>query len=363
MKADEAIKGFLEQGVEDGVFAGAQAAWCVDNGPVEVAVAGMTSVIGGAAVESHTCFDISSLTKLFVASAALRLVDRGNLSLDMRLDVLVPISNRERLACATLAQILSHEAGFPAWQPFFERLPLSERGTSAARDAIIEMSIGIEGRSRPGDEMVYSDIGFIVLGHLLERISGLPLDDLVSTEVLVPLGLESVCFERLDAVRRFTATDSAAATEICSWRGRTLLGEVHDDNAWAMGGVSGHAGLFASAKDVAAFGSAWLGAIDRGGWISSELAQEAVERRPLGRGLGWDMKSVEGSSAGASMGPSSFGHLGFTGCSIWVDPDTKLSIALLSNRVHPSRENDAIRKFRPNFYSFAAKCLLERAVR
>jgi len=125
---------------------------------------------------------------------------------------------------------------------------------------------------------------------------------------------------------------------------------VHDDNAWAMGGVAGHAGLFATARDVAGMGAAWLVALEGGEWLPAELASRAIARRPLGRGLGWDLKSEAGSSAGELMGSRTFGHLGFTGCSLWIDPDRGLSVALLTNRVHPSRHGEGIKELRPVFH-------------
>lgn len=128
------------------------------------------------------------------------------------------------------------------------------------------------------------------------------------------------------------------------------MGEVHDDNAWSMGGVSGHAGLFATAEDVARLGAAWLKALASGEWISKSLAARAVARRPLGRALGWDLKDPGQSSAGTLMGPDSFGHLGFTGCSLWVDPDAGVSVALNTNRVIFGRDNLKIRDFRPRFH-------------
>jgi CubicO group peptidase (beta-lactamase class C family) len=150
-----------------------------------------------------------------------------------------------------------------------------------------------------------------------------------------------------------TGADPAPAfarTEQCPWRGRILDGEVHDDNAWAMGGVAGHAGLFSTARDICTFGAAWLASLDGSGWISRDAAERALTRRPGGRGLGFDAKSPTDSAAGTLCGPRTMGHLGFTGTSIWLDPDRRAVIVLLSNRVHPTRHNEAIRTFRPHFH-------------
>jgi CubicO group peptidase (beta-lactamase class C family) len=148
-----------------------------------------------------------------------------------------------------------------------------------------------------------------------------------------------------------------AATEQCPWRGKLLVGEVHDENAWIMGGVSGHAGLFSTAEELVRFGAAWLAALRSGHWLTRELATRAIERRPSGRGLGGDLKGAKDSSAGTRLGLRTFGHLGFTGCSLWVDPDLELAVCLLTNRVHPTRENEKIREFRPAFHDVVIDAL------
>jgi CubicO group peptidase (beta-lactamase class C family) len=370
-----AVRSLLERGVSEGVFCGAQSAWARRGTPVEGVWAGATRA-HGQPVGPETLFDVASLTKPIVASAALSLVARD--ALDLRSDIgsLVPQLRGEASGRATLEQLLAHEAGFVDWAPFFEQVEPELCGTRAGGAAIVELACRLEAAAEPGLEARYSDLGFIVLLAILERATGESLDTVVAREVTDPLGLKSARFRAIlrSSPRERSRTDenhrrsscsarlspsyaglhddeaSIAATEDCPWRGRVLVGEVHDDNAWAMGGVAGHAGLFANAGDVARFGSAWLDALDGSDWLPVELASKAVERRPLGRGLGWDLKSVNGSSAGEQMGPRTFGHLGFTGCSLWVDPDAGLSVALLSNRVHPSRDNEAIREFRPAFH-------------
>jgi CubicO group peptidase (beta-lactamase class C family) len=349
MTADDSNKEIistLEGGRAAGVYSGAQAAWEI-AGRVEVACAGTTRADSGATVGPRTWFDIASLTKVFTASAALRLIARGAIALSDRLRDLVPDLGGSPQGGATLEQVLAHEAGFADWAPLFEAIDPRSRGVRDGADAMIGLVRAVPPAGDPGGEAVYSDLGFIVLGRALELITGDRLEAIVAREVAEPLGLNSVHYRRST---RMSEHENIAATEDCPWRGRVLQGEVHDDNAWAVGGVAGHAGLFAAASDVARLGAAWLAALDGGGWLPPELARRAVERRPLGRGLGWDLKSDQGSSAGTLMGPRTFGHLGFTGCSLWVDPDRELSVALLTNRVHPSRSNEGIRELRPAFH-------------
>jgi CubicO group peptidase (beta-lactamase class C family) len=334
----------LEAGVGRGVSSGAACAVADRAGLVARARAGRTDTSGGASVTHDTLFDIASLTKPFTASVALRLAERGEIDLRARLDTLLPRLAGAATGAATLEQLLAHEAGFTAWLPLFEGIPPAERGTEAGRRRIVELALAAAPAALPGERAVYSDLGFIALGEILERVTGRGQESLIEAEVTGPLGLASACPSHALPPSRF------AATEDCPWRGRVLRGEIHDDNAWSMGGLAGHAGLFATATDVARFGAAWLSACEEGGWLSADLARLAVRRRPLGRGLGWDLRSPEGSTAGSRFSPESFGHLGFTGCSLWVDPVADVAVALLTNRVCFGRDNDAIRAFRPAFH-------------
>ncbi len=354
MKADRNIADFLAQGVKNGVFSGAQAAWCAGrNTPVSVACTGTTHGNGTVEITPRTLFDIASVTKLFAASAALRVADRNQLVLGAPLRTLNHSLAPKKYGKATLAELLAHEAGFVDWLPLFEQVPPAERGTPAARETIIGLAMTATPSALPGEKTVYSDLGFIVLTHLLETACNASLDHTVTCEIMKPLGLAGARYNRAlpdDGL-------DIAATENCPWRGRVLTGEVHDDNAWSMGGISAHAGIFATASDVAALGAAWLESLKRDGFISRDLAVQATTRRPLGRGLGWDFKSQTGSSAGSRFSPQSFGHLGFTGCSLWVDPERNVSVALNTNRVHFGRDNLLIREFRPAFHDLLIETL------
>jgi len=352
------IRELLEQGIFEGVFVGAQAAVCPMGGEPEIVCAGRTCRNGGEPVEKRTLFDVASLTKLFLCSAILRLADEGRLNIDIPLagifsrDVL-----GDHLAGVTIAQLLAHEAGLKAWEPFFERVDPQLRGTIFAKNAIVKMALTAPVEGPPGVVSHYSDLGYIILGSLLFDITGASLESLIASQVTIPLNLNSIVYRPLksNSEKVDILCSRIAATEVCSWRAKTLVGEVHDDNAWTMGGVAGHAGLFGTARDVAQFGAAWLETINSGDWLSTDLALRAVSQRQLGRGLGWDMVTPGGSSAGSLIADRAFGHLGFTGCSLWVDPDASISIALLTNRVHPSRDNNAIRAFRPRFHDKVMK--------
>ena len=285
-------------------------------------------------VTSETLFDIASVTKLFTATIALTLVDENRLSLHQSM------WNR-----FTLESLLSHESGLPAWKPLFETIPMEMRGTRQAYDRIVEAVLSTPVETAAG-KAVYSDLGFIGLAHQLQQMTGQPLPELLQTRITAPLGMRHTFYSNDIPISKV----HVSCTEACPWRRRILQGEVHDDNAWTMGGVAGHAGLFSTSNDLVTFGNAWLNTLYTDGIVSTQLGQLACERRPAGRGLGFDLKSEGASSIGNSASVNTFGHLGFTGASLWIDPSRHAVIALLTNRVHPSRGNSRIREFRPWFH-------------
>jgi len=345
-----ALRSLLAQGVSDGVFPGAVLRLEDLDGVgalVEVTEGRVSSDPPGPAVSTGTLFDVASLTKLFSVTVTLRLVASGQLSLDSGVSELLE-DRGEHLHGVTVRQLLEHRSGLPAWKPFYEKT------TDVIQAALHEPLEAV-----PGARHCYSDVGFLVLMAVLEKVGGLPYRQLMSREVLAPLGLYQTGYRATSggepAALELLATGSFAATERCSYRG-LICGEVHDDNTWAMGGVAAHAGLFASAEQLGAFARAWWQApeID---YLPAELRDEAWGRPVEGGShvLGWDTVSDEGSSAGTKLSRNSHGHLGFTGTSLWVDPDRAVAVVLLSNRVHPSRDDDgAIRRFRPLLHDAVA---------
>ncbi len=339
----------LEQGIESLVFPGATAALVRDHGRSMDLLAAGAIAKDGPETTPDTLYDIASLTKPFVALAAVRLWMRGVIDPTDPVRRWLPEWNAPGASGARLEHLLAHEAGLPAWRPFFEDVPAAERETAAGQERIRRAALGADLETLPGERMVYSDLGFMLLGWVLERASGIPLDVLIHREVLEPLDLSGTTFRPLK--RPGSAGHAIAPTEFCPWRRRLLQGEVHDENAWTMGGVAPHAGLFSTARDMAALTASLLQACNGArAWVEPARFLASVTRRPLGRTLGWDTPEPEGSSAGASISRAAFGHLGFTGCSIWLDPARGVGSVLLSNRVHPTRANNAIRAFRPLFH-------------
>jgi CubicO group peptidase (beta-lactamase class C family) len=205
--------------------------------------------------------------------------------------------------------------------------------------------------------MVYSDLGILLLGEILERVTGKDLEDLANQEVLGPLGMNDAMYRPAAALR-----SRIAPTEIDSWRGRLVHGEVHDENAFGLGGVAPHAGLFSTARSLGAFAQMMLNGGAYGGrrLLKPETIALFTRRANLvagsSRALGWDTPS-EPSSAGALFSASSYGHTGFTGTSLWIDPERELFAILLTNRVHPTRDNPKITELRPAFHDAVQKAI------
>lgn len=325
----------LQNGINKRVFSGAQVSFSIENKPATTIVAGETSYTNGRPIAAQTQFDIASLTKLFTATVALRMVDQGIIDLKSII-----------WSSFSLEALLAHESGLPAWKPFFESVPTTERGTRQGYDHIIDQVLQEHSTNPIPHNALYSDIGYIGLAHYLAQMKKLPLHQLVQNEVMSNLGMPHTSYRPVPA----PSNANIACTEKCPWRAKVLQGEVHDDNAWTMGGVAGHAGIFSTSIDIVKLGNAWLNARATGGLVSKKLAQTATLRRPSGRGLGFDLKSPGGSSMGNTASNQTFGHLGFTGTSVWIDPQKNAVICLLSNRVHPSRDNIKIRNFRPYFH-------------
>lgn len=309
-----------------------------------------------------TVFDLSSLTKPLATSAcALVLVSEGQMPLGLPVAEVLPelcdTDSDARRRQITVRMLLSHCSGLPAHVRYFEELDSGIAGTRRGYRAVVDAVAATPLESDPGTRVVYSDLGFILLGELIERIAGMPLERFFTRQVLDPLGVDSVGFRRLpeepDGDAQVSAVDSIAPCGSCEWREtQSLVGEVQDENCWAMGGVSGHAGLFGDLGGVHRLVAEWVAAADgRGTVLSSDIAREFWANRggPDGStwALGWDTPSAVGSTAGTQIGRPAFGHLGYTGTSVWVDRERGVHCVLLSNRVHPDRENQAIREFRP----------------
>ncbi len=381
----------LERGRREGVAPGLAVAILFQGSLVHA------SVHGEAQVEPEVrplttghVFDVASLTKVMAAtSLAALLVSQRELSLDDRIVRFLPAFTGGGKEAVTVRHLLAHTSGLPAWRPYYEVamrdpvaglafLPPAERPAERLAEAFARGRALVQGavlaeplEAAPGTRVLYSDAGFMLLGWVLEKAGGARLDELCRDRVFAPLVLANTFFvdEHAEARRGESLLGGRegrvfAATERCEHRGEVNCGSVNDDNAWAMGGVAGHAGLFSTPRDVVALGQAWLDAL-RGRPLALDPGVASTFARRDGaagstRALGWDTPSAEGSSLGTRLGGGprgAIGHLGFTGASLWVDVDRQVVAALLTNRCHPSRENERIKAFRPRFHDAVAAAL------
>ncbi len=321
----------------------------------------------------ETAFDVASLTKpLATTVAVMLLVREKKIRLDDQVTRVIPMYGVLGKSQTTFRQLLAHTAGLPAWKPFFEEIIRREKSgrinfvaSRAAKSHVYEQIHREKPLGPPGSQSLYSDLGFIILGEAVEILTGSNLDRYCQERIFKPMGLRSTGFVDLTLLRSRRlqpVTEMIAPTENCPWRKKIICGEVHDDNAYAMGGVAGHAGLFSSVRDIHRF----LIRMDhclRGqdDFLPQALVQEFLTKdqqvNPSSFALGWDTPSAGQSSSGSLFSPRSVGHLGFTGCSIWWDLEKNCHVVLLTNRVHPVRKNEKIREFRPQIHDLVMRAL------
>jgi CubicO group peptidase (beta-lactamase class C family) len=354
MAADfSAARAVLERAAVGRVFPAAVAEVGTGAGPIWQHALGRLSYAPAApAATPETVFDLASLTKvLSTAALAMRQVEQGTLGLDDPVSAHVPSWSDARDARVTIRDLLSHASGLPAHLPLFER--------HAGREAFEAAISAIPPAYPPRTTSIYSDLGFILLGFVLERTAPLAsqFDTLLSAMGLVT----ELQFQPPSQWRPRTAPAREDP-----WRGRLLVGEVDDNNASALGGVAGHAGLFGTADAVGGYARHLLQILDgRTGVVRRDTLQAFITRRTdvpgSSRALGWDTM-LPTSSCGTRMSPRAFGHAGFTGTTLWIDPDRGVYVVLLTNRIHPTPDNDEILRLRPVFHD-AVITAIDRGLR
>ena len=339
------IRDYLESCVEQGAFPGA--VWNIgtkDQVLEQGAVGRLGTGLDCARLDS--LYDLASVTKIIVTYALMQQLQEGLVRLEDTLgDWLPDYCSHPDKANVTLQSLLTHTSIIPG------RLQLYRHAHS--REDLLEAIRWQVPRSDSPQRVFYTSKGYILLGEVVSAVDAMPLDQVVSRRVLMPLGMENTCFnppaEMLDRV---------APTEFCPWRNRVVRGQVHDENAVVLGGVSGHAGLFSTAGDVALAARVMLSGQTAKGdpYFHPALIRKMTRNYTAGcgenRGLGF-MIAGPNAPAGDLMSPGSFGHTGFTGTSLWIDPEQGLYAVLLSNRVHPSRDNPAIDRVRHIFHNLA----------
>jgi CubicO group peptidase (beta-lactamase class C family) len=374
-KIDQAFLG----AISDGVFPAAE---------IMVAKGGEVSYAASyGSARDNTCFDIASLTKpLATATLAMMLDSDGLLKLDDTVYQWLAGARQPAHKRMTVRQLLNHTSGLPAWQPYYRTLPMSIIGTDVGKTALMDEVKREEPVAEPGKKTEYSDVGYILLAEIIEQAGGTTLDEQFNRKIAKPLGLADTFFVRVTdmgaaTTKRRTATRADqhvpiprhgkpgervgrkagehrrfAPTEDCPWRERVIHGQVHDQNAYALGGVAGHAGLFSTAADIHRFTleltNSYKGKSD---WIPESTVQEflkTMKEKPVGDAfsLGWNIPSRRNSASGRHFSANSIGHLAYTGCSLWIDLDQDFWVVLLTNRIHPSTMNEKIKAFRPKIH-------------
>jgi CubicO group peptidase (beta-lactamase class C family) len=301
-------------------------------------------------VDPECIFDLASVSKVVATTTmAMILYQRGVLELEAPIGAIVPEflqGDHEMRKTVTIRMLLAHSSGLPAHEKFYLRVK--------NRDQLLAAAFQTPVTALPGTRAEYSDIGFILLGMALERMADETLDRFCQREIFGPVGMANTTFNPPPSWR--PRTPPTADDRV--FRHRIVQGEVQDENASLMGGVAGHAGLFATARDVAVFAHALLSG---GGIVRPEVLSLFTKREesPPGtsRALGWDTPSAP-SQSGKYFSAASFGHLGYTGTSLWIDPERQLSVVLLTNRTWPDCGNQAIKIVRPRFHDAVVESLL-----
>lgn len=322
---------------------------------VHAAGAAHTSSPDGGAVipvKRDTIYDCASLTKVVATlPLVMQLVDRGRLRLSDPVAEYIPEFASQGKGAVTVRQLLAHTSGLAAHKPLYAY----GRTVEEIKAHLFSLPLEYE----PGTKAVYSCLGFITLGEIVASLFGEPLDQAASKHLFAPLGMNDTCFVPDNKLRL-----RIAATEHNAKLGRHKWGEVHDENAAALGGISGNAGLFSTVDDLAKYAAMWLarGRYGDGKRLLSEASVLAATRSytsglPANRGLGWVLKGDPGDASGDWMSPSCYGHTGFTGTSLWIDPELDCFAVLLTNRVHFGRDK-SIARLRSCFHNtVAAACL------
>ena len=364
------IKKLLERGVFEGVFPCAATGILCGVGKEKRKI---ITYCGNASqypekrkLKKNACFDLASLTKpLATTMAILCLLKMKKIDLDEKLPSLLEKKIIGEKKNINIKQLLGHCSGYSAHREYFRILkdtPVNKRG-----DFVETLLLQEKLEYKPETRAVYSDLGFMLLGRIIEKKSGISLEKFVREQVLQPLNLENnIFFNPLFDSNHIYRNKEFVATENCPWRKKVLCGEVHDDNCYAMGGVAGHSGLFGDIESVTNYigliFDMWKGVanhphIERRDLINFLVRQQKIPGST--RALGFDTTTKSGSSSGIHFSEKSVGHLGFSGTSFWMDPENDVVVLLFSNRVHPSRNNKKIKLFRPYFHDM----VLERLFR
>ena len=354
----------MRQAVSDGVFPGAVLLVSREDSIVWHHAYGFADIFAQRVMTIDTIFDLASLTKPLATSLSVMiLMQHGLIGTEQELGEILPAFKEDQKANIKVKHLLYHTSGLADYRPYYnkvEHLPAENR-KAALRDLLAS-----EPLVNPiGRKVIYSDLGFMILEWIIEHVSGKRLDCFASEMIYNPLGVDNLFFIDLNTNHKWRVP--FAATEQCRWRKILLSGQVHDENAYVVGGIEGHAGLFGTAAAVYILVRTLLSAYqgtDSDSLFQTKIVRSFFKRLPkTDKALGFDMPSLKNSSAGRHFSANSVGHLGFTGTSFWMDLDRAVIAILLTNRVHPSRDNMAIKAFRPRLHDAVMQSLLQQRMK
>lgn len=349
----DTLQAILNRAVADSAFPGAIAVIGTHSGPLVTVTTGHLDWAPSPAPDANTLWDLASLTKVVgMTSAMMQLVEQGKIDLDAPVQRYLPDWTGRWKDRVTVRDLITHRSGLPAFKQYFK--------LNVSPDSTLRLMLTTPLDTMPGVRMVYSDIGAITLGKIIEKVSGESLDAYLERHVFRPLGMNDTHYKP-DA----SLLSRIAPTEVDPWRGRHLRGEVHDENAAALGGVSAHAGLFSTAHDLDRLARAYLsgGTLDGGHLARPETIRQFTTVQDStfsSRALGWD--TPPGAASGHFLRHPAFGHTGFTGTSLWIDPQHDLYVMLLTNRVNPTREHSKIAPVRTSVADAAMQILMPGVV-
>lgn len=351
----------MNSAVSSGVFSGAVLLCAIKDQIVFHQPFGLADKFEKRPIQKNSVFDLASLTKpLATAIAISKLLEDDSKLLDRELgSILIDFSSTDK-AQITIDMLLRHTSGLPAYKEYYKQIIKSDRNPKTfLRQLLVSEPL----ESEIGMSQGYSDLGFMILSWIIEELSGKSIDVYTYEKIYSPLGIENLFYIPLKNKEKVIGKKQSfiVSTQDCPWRKKVLNAEVDDDNAWAVGGVEGHAGLFGDAFSIYLLCREILNSLTNRPTtlLNSKIINKMVQRKGNHDMVaGFDTPSRKNSSAGKYFSPRSIGHLGFTGTSFWIDPETSLIVILLTNRVHPKRDNDKLRKFRPEIHDLIYEHLI-----
>jgi serine-type D-Ala-D-Ala carboxypeptidase len=351
----------INKAIDQSIFPGAVLLCGLDDQIVFHNAFGMADLYAGKQMMTQSIFDLASLTKPLATTLAISdLNKKKQLNLDQTVGSIIDDFNGTDKQDVTIDMLLRHTSGLPAYKEFYKAiLPQDNESKNRLRALLIREPL----ENKMNRVQLYSDLGFMILAWVIETLTKESLNLYVSHKIYTPLNLHSLFFIDLLNTKPPNKIGNYhfVATQKCSWRNKLLVGEVDDDNAWVAGGIDGHAGLFGDAMSVYGLCKEILDALlDKHPTVlSPEVIKTLVKKRNnFEMVAGFDTPAKRNSSAGIGFSQSSIGHLGFTGTSFWIDPETSLIIVFLTNRVHPLRDNEGIKRFRPKLHDLITSELL-----